>query len=652
MRWSAALAPRSAADALLVSTCATGLLVAVAPMVPSSLRLPLLFVALLAWTTVAAVAAVAVVGRWWVSIRRSDGPPRWASTIGVAGTAIAAVHLSLLGILRLVLDRPALTFNVDWRYHLNLSQGIARSGGLEEALDYQGAAIDYHVGPAWLAAATDDVLGGGIETVSFLVVPAVTTVVIAVACHSLLRTLGFSPAAGLVAPALLLVLPALDRSVVEYLAEMPTSVTEPNRFLFGTETSLNQSFAFAVGLAGLALVLRSGRAERVAGVLGLASTAVLKPQALLGFGSMLAAITLVALLAGTDRVAPERRRSLVAVTAATGLVGVALALAQPLTSIFGPPRLRFLDTGAPPQELDGWIVVGIVAIAAGLAARRREPGSETIDLSGHVVAGAGAYTCTWLFLNIVQFPLGDEASSRAEAVGLNGSADYAQPDIAQALIYSGGVIGLLAMATIVHHGIRLFDRGALVIAAVAFAAVLAPLPLVALTSADVERGLEYAEDTALRDLLARIPGDGLAISSDIADPDDDHERAALGMLLTGYRGTPFWLSNLAYLNFREADAADRLAQLRHFYGTPWSPWHTDFLSRNRITHVLVNERCPATWQPTDDPAVALDIVAAAGEWTLYSRRVIDAAPSDSATTPPPTSTGPEARRGGPCLGAA
>jgi hypothetical protein len=147
--------------------------------------------------------------------------------------------------------------------------------------------------------------------------------------------------------------------------------------------------------------------------------------------------------------------------------------------------------------------------------------------------------------------------------------------------------------------------------------VLSPLPFIGLTLVEPWKGQEVADGHGVYQLLQEIPTSGtLLIASDIADPANDYERSARGFLLTGYGGHQFYLANLAYLQFRWPDAVQRLENLQAFFGTPWSPWHEELLRTSGITHVLVDDRCPAAWQ--NSPTPGLRLMARAGHWAAYT----------------------------------
>src|SRR5687767_11244983 len=116
----------------------------------------------------------------------SRRPGGWAA-LGLAGAGIATFAAIELELIRLFLARPALTWHVDWRYALNHAQAIAATGGVDSALDYAGAPINYHVGPAWFAGAFERLFGGGMTHVLFGVVPLLSMLTLGIAAVTLLR---------------------------------------------------------------------------------------------------------------------------------------------------------------------------------------------------------------------------------------------------------------------------------------------------------------------------------------------------------------------------------------------------------------------------------------------------------------------------------
>jgi hypothetical protein len=134
-----------------------------------------------------------------------------------------------------------------------------------------------------------------------------------------------------------------------------------------------------------------------------------------------------------------------------------------------------------------------------------------------------------------------------------------------------------------------------------------------------DRPYAVAEDRELFDVLARVPAEGaLLVASDLADPAQDFARPLQGMLLTAYRGHTFYAANLSYIHYTRPDALVRLQELRSFFGAPWSMWHTGWLARTRVTHVLTDDRCAPAW--LGQPGPPLQPLTRSGRWTAYEVR--------------------------------
>ena len=167
----------SPARLVLSATLVVGGLVAGAPAIPLAVRAPVLFAALVAWAAAAAWGTAYAVRLAASPLRRDFATA--ATVLGGMGVAAAVLLSTQLEIIRTLQDRPALTWNIDWRFHLNHAQAIARFGGVDSALDYAGAPVAYHVGPAWLAGVTERVLGRGVYLVSFGILPLLCVLTIA-----------------------------------------------------------------------------------------------------------------------------------------------------------------------------------------------------------------------------------------------------------------------------------------------------------------------------------------------------------------------------------------------------------------------------------------------------------------------------------------
>jgi len=652
------------ARAVLSITVALGVLVAVAPAVPSLVRSQALLVGLGAWTAVVAWGTAWAVRLAGGSLRRDFTTAATVLAVaGIVATVLASTHLEII---RVLYNRPALTWNIDWRFHVNHAQAIARYGGLERALDYAGAAVDYHVGPAWLAGATERVLGRGIYAVSFGLVPLLCVLSTAFAGLYALHVHGIPYRLAAAAAAIALTLPGLGaspRDLYYVLAARDVDVLT-NVWAYWS-LMLNAGFGIAVGTASLVLMLdrRSRDWQIVLASVGLASLVELKPQFFAGIG-LVAGLVGIAYLVSDRGLTRRASRALAACVAALGL-GLVLATLLPSSiyaSFFAQPAWAPGRTGyALTEPFTNATLLFVFAVAVWCAADlpnsgRRLIGTATVTYIGmaafpglgaaRVLVLLGLVLSSWLILRrsapdairayrlpvtiaagmatlialfyLVSFPVRADVVARAQLLveptfsTHGGQRDLAQSLIPLQLLLVTSAVGLLALR--VAHGTPGWQR---VFCAAGALSVLSLLALVAFHFARPERGHETAEDLGLLQTLQQVPRDReLLIASDLADPAENYRRPLRAFLLTAYRGHAFYVANLRYVHFIRPDAQRRLAELRAFFGSPWSQWHEEWLRRKGVGYVLVSDRCLPVWY--NQPGVPLQSIARHGHWTGYA----------------------------------
>src|SRR6478672_23159 len=161
-----------------------GVAIALAPALPLWLRPSAMILALVVWA--AAIALLAATAARAAS-RSASRAALMMLLIGAVGTAAAVLAAVELPLVRWLGHRPALTWFFDWRWALGHARAIARFGGVDRALDYAGAPINYHVGPAWLAGAVERALGASAgELVLFGLVPLLCALSLLQSCTALL----------------------------------------------------------------------------------------------------------------------------------------------------------------------------------------------------------------------------------------------------------------------------------------------------------------------------------------------------------------------------------------------------------------------------------------------------------------------------------
>jgi hypothetical protein len=621
-----------------VSTVVIGVLVALAPVLPVTIRAAVLVLGLIAWA--AAVALCAMSGLIDASRRIRDGVGSAILGVGAAGLCVALLAASQIEIIHTLLGRPG--FSWSWRWDLNHAQAIARTGGLDQALDYSGVAIHYHVGPAWLAGAVQRVFGGGLEHVLWGVIPPLCVLSFAIAMLSAFRAAGVRYRYGLFGLGLALTVPLSSQTPWDVAWALPGAVVMPRSWPFlANQLMLNSLLALAIGGASLALLLdRSSRHVGTAmGAVGLASLMGTKPQYYAAFGLLVGLLGIARVLKKTA----AGRDARVVIAAA---VSLSLALAQRVllpgdVQWFAAPVLRAAGTrGLFTEAFRASTLLAIAAMLAWRFAATRT--ADRARLPGLSIL-LGSLTTLFILSGIlyfVDFPFRPDLIGRWFAIGfgtntkaLSGEADLGQAlQVPRLMLLSTGFA--VVMASAVQTG-RWWTRGIIGIAAVGIAS---PIPVIALGFIRPPADYAVAEDVDLDRVLARIPTNGsLLIASDLADPAQHHRRPLQAMLLTAYRGHAFYVANLRYVNYAWPDAAERLGQLQSFFGTVWSPWHGAWLARTGVTHVLVHDRCVPPW--THDSASHLHSVGEVGRWTAFEV-VPGVTPSGMPEQPPPTDLHP------------
>jgi hypothetical protein len=680
----------SRARAVLSCTLVVGTVVALAPAIPAAIRSQVVFAALVTWTGTVVWGTICAAQLAGGSPRRDFATAATAlAVIGVAVTVLAATHLEII---RVLYDRPALTWNIDWRFHLNHAQAIARYAGVDRALDYWGAPVAYHVGPAWLAGAAERVLGHGICAVSFGLVPLLCALSTTIATLYALHGHGIPYRLAAAAAAITMTLPWLNstpRGVYWDVAARDLAVLA--NFSTYSGLMLNSSFGVAVGMASLALLFdrrSSGWQVSLASV-GLASLVQLKPQFFVGVGLFAGVVGLERLI-GRRASAPRSTRVLGAAIAALamGLTFWAVLPSEVAGSSFARPVWAPGRTGYPLKEpftnatllfllaialwsavdapreqrrLIGVATATYIGIAAfpGLGAarvgllfalagaslviaRHRRP-SGTVLCYGLTMRLAAVMSILVATLYLVSFPLRADVVVQVQRLVEPGfSSHRAQPDLAQALyplqfLLVASAVGLLAMCAAqqdVWWRRAFCTTGALsVLSNVAFVSFHFARPL---------RGYEAAEDLGLLQTLQEVPRDSqLLIASDLADPAENYRRALRGVLLTGYTGHAFYVANLRYVHYTRPDAAQRLDELRAFFGSQWSAWHEGWLQDKGIGYILVSDRCPPIW--LNQSGLPLRPLGRHGHWIGYEMR--------GARTPGPPAPMPAANEVAPRFGA-
>jgi len=608
------------ANRTISSIIIVAILVALAPLLPLGIRHQTLAVTFIMWLLTTIGGSTVIGARAIQKVRET--PNKYLLAITMTGIAIALLAVTQLEIIRIVAHRPALIWNVDWRYNLNHAQAIVQTGGVDHSLDYFGAPIDYHLGPAWLAAAVERVFGTGISFTLFGLIPLLSILTIAIALVHILHQHHVSLDIAAAATALTLTFPSLSRSVPHFFHCFRHNLFDCGYWIFSNSFMLNSLFALAIGLAALAFLIdRSSKWRPALGALGLSSVVVLKPQYFAALG----------LIAGLMGIAQQLRRGdLFVYRNATLLFSVfslccALLFMKFLPSeemLFGSPMFLPGNTGYNfIKELPKGSTVFLIIAAFGwhklrassYITRDRTYGSALVLYASLSMA----LITTVLFA--ICIPIREEAANAIRELGnISFSEKTLQGEMGfgQALTPLRILLVVASISLLFRYLLERADTLRRIAMLVASICVISPLAFISVGFLDPLSGYEAVDDYDLYRILQHVPRSGtLLIASDIADPAENYRRPAKASYLTAYAGHSFYVSDIAHFNFAREDSVARARNLRAFFGSPWSDWHSQWLTKKGITHILTSDRCVPCWE--EKGHFSLKKVLTLGRWTLY-----------------------------------
>ncbi len=616
--------PRTLRGAL-VATSLVGATVACAPLIPSVVRSPALVAALVVWAVGMTACIVWGTARARILLRSGAGRG-WVILAGV-GIAIALVAALQLELVRSLYSRSALFWNGRW--FLNHAWAVAQTGGVDRALDYAGAPVNYHVGPAWLAGAVERLFGDGIADILFGLVPGLCTLTIISGAILVLRQCGVRYRCGVAAVAIAMTIPLSNLTVWNAAYAFPGVLLTLDAWPFlATGLMLNSLLGLAVGLASLALMLDRGprSALAAAGSVGLASVVQIKPQFYVAF-ALVAGFLGAARLLRAKTLRGSEARLIIAAAASLPLAVASQALLPGDTPVLASPvwtTAESRDRFSEAFRTSTFLVVGALIGWRLIRARSQRSSRTPLKVDLLVVACAVLFALAGTFY-FVDFPCRPEVLTRWLELGFERSSACFSHVSASSSDRHGLQHSLVAARFLVV----LLGCGLLAVSAEwagkrwrnAFwlaggLAVLSPAAVLTRGILRPDSVHEVAEDRGLFEVLGRIPTNGtLLIANDLADPANDYGAPLQGMLLTAYRGHAFYVANLRYVHYVRDDARDRLQALQRFFGTPWSPWHSDWLKRTGVTHVLVHDRCSSSW--ANQEGIPLRRLGSNGGWTAY-----------------------------------
>ena len=584
----------------------------------------------------------------WFLVRGVGALPRdWWGWLSVVGISFAVLRMASLGLVQWLGGRDTLSWNVDWRYSATQAHSISRFAGSGDSTDYAGTPIEYHAGPSWIAGGLNHILGLPVNPLLFIVVPVMSMVLITGSAHLLLTSLGVNSRVSLLSVAVAVNLPtepyrlAYDVYLVAGGRAKPSVLLNAESWWFTPNLMLNSMLGLGVGLLGLwALTSRATRTSLAMTVMGgvcLAGLIAIKPQYLIGFVAA----------SGVGYLIDARRARRLRSWRQLLVVGAVIAPAALFSRINRNP-LSFTEIAIEAAPLLSYkvllretlvvIAVAIIMFCLLVFVRRGQGAPRLLGLAAGAVVG---WIVHYIGVTATTVLLDDAVVDRARSTGLDYARNSQDFNFMQTLLPVDLCLTLLATAALVdlirRNQRMLATAGVVVGACLAF--VTLPVSLAPLLAPDGAAAYEVAEESALDVVMSRGGVlDGVWVSSDLADPAEDFARPLRGVTLTSNHPAQFYVTNVAYGGITQPDVALRVANNDRFFSTSWSPWHQAFLTENDIHHVLVRDRCPASWEPGSSGLRLADEV---GAWKHY---VVDAGTPVLPAAEDPGTAGPSPDR--------
>ena len=391
-------------------------------------------------------------------------------------------------------------------------------------------------------------------------------------------------------------------------------VLDPRVWFFTSALMLNSLFALAVGFTAAWMIVGARSHPRaVWGGVCLATVVALKPQYFVGLVGGLAIGMLIGAWQQRNRDGWVRLLVVAGSVLVPAVVFNALnSQAEAFTGVEVAISGALKRNVVTAQSLVFVSVAVLVIVLLVPAFRRLQPQRL---LAYAIGASLGALALLF-FLDSTTFLLDGAGVARAQATGFNLTRVSYDWDLKQALVPVTLMLAMAVLASLfgLFMGSARPLRIVALVAACLVIAVTVPFAVSAISNPTGRASVRWTEEDGLAALYRQVPTDaGVWIASDMADSAVDSSMPLIAVNLTSLSEAQFYVADVQYGGWTQTDVVRRVDNLRRFYSTPWSQWHDDFLRKQGIKFVLVNDRCPANWDPSDFPGRVVDT---RGGWTL------------------------------------
>ena len=554
-------------------------------------------------------------------LRSFAGKAGFALYLSIAGSLAVLVGLTSLWFAQQLHSNEMLTWNVDYRLHLMHTNSIILTGGLDSVLLLHGQPSGYHAGPAWVVAALNTVLGFDINFSSFFLIPVVSYLSLVAGTVSLGRRFSINSSSVVLGSAFASLTPFLITGALAW-AIVSNDFSHyhslrADSWQFGPGLMINTQLG--LGCFGIGLWAVSGKKfgpTYLMGSLIFAGVFLVKPQIALAALAVFPAL-IASRFVGRRRSANRENAALLGLIVSSAVAGL-LFLSRPPSFSDTTMKLVVVEPGfgnfAKFGPVSLMVLLSCLLLLLHVLKRRNRSKLESPHSAAIFIGAlAGIVLLTLVGTIFLRVFLYD---------GSPPSRDLTS-DLLQGFWYLTWLCLALLVALLLdarHQklvaSLLLFYISIFVIVYLFRVASDLLNPLAAYEAYDASEVLTVLEAASSEE--ARV------LTTDFAEPAEDFRRSGDANYLT-LSGVPIFLGGMQGPDVAQSFEARRRAELQSaFLETDWQPWHEMFLEKERITHVLISQRCVPKWG--QEMPESLVEISRSDNWSLF--KVVGAEISD------------------------
>lgn len=545
---------------------------------------------------------------------------RFSPAIGVSLIILTLVRQLMPGINALRSNSQSTIQNIDQRFLLSIATSVSKDGDFTRRMDADGITYDYHSMPADISGAWSYLFGIDLALSLLIVIPGVSIVVIAFALGVLMRKaieIRDKPfmESGFLVIGISLTFPFLFGDFESYL---PREISL-NYLGFSGSLMINSLFGLQIGFCSVVLCLSSKKINKSVGNFGLITLVFIKPHYIPAF-IIIATILHWKLNSNCSQTERSSRIKDIATKVLVAFISLFLLSTQETTSGLAL-GFSIWDTYIFKSQSLFLLIFGF-SIPLILIKQRIQFGmlQPTVNFNSNLLLFFIVYAILILLTGTIEFRTSEEyLDFEGQIVVPAVSPQVATQELRQLFPPLVIILCVLFIDELMRAYSRIYVAKSRLISF-----ILTFVSLTTLTSYNF-LSFVYPQDSRFNyevvnlEAFAQVSSiakeyDGLAISSDLTDPDANHRRRLVAHYLIFISEQPFYLANFRYFVQMSPESLRRLEFLQELFESKTIEPHVNSLVKRNITYIYVSSRCVPKWSDTLN---ALELKATNSKWALF-----------------------------------